>query len=295
MMTETRAQPAVGIGYRSAIDRWTRQNLDRFDVLEITIDHCLYRGTRVRSEIFDLVDQIPLTAHGIGLSLGTEAPLDLGYLDQVAEIVDRLRAPAYSEHLAFTRVPGRDLAALLPLPQTEEVAEAVIAKILTVQSRVPVPFLLENISYVFRWPDSQLTDADFLKLVCQETGAGLLLDVENLYLNARNHDFNPYEFVNELPDGIVKEVHVAGGVTVSNDFLDKAVFADTHSEPVPDEALNLLLHVLARQRPETIVLERDDRLDEFGEILSDIARIRALVSRQHPGNVDARATVGSAG
>src|SRR5262249_19748714 len=142
MMTETRAQPAVGIGYRSAIDRWTRQNLDRFDVLEITIDHCLYRGTRVRSAIFALVNQIPLTAHGIGLSLGTEAPLDLGYLDQVAEIVDRLRAPAYSEHLAFTRVPGRDLAALLPLPQTEEVAEAVIAKILTVQSRVPAPFLL---------------------------------------------------------------------------------------------------------------------------------------------------------
>ena len=87
------------------------------------MDHCIHGGRAQRAEIFDLVGRIPLNAHGVGLSIGTDVPLDLAYLDQVAEIVERLGAPTYSEHLAFTRVPGRDLANLLPLPKTEAVAE----------------------------------------------------------------------------------------------------------------------------------------------------------------------------
>jgi uncharacterized protein len=274
--------PAVGIGYRSAIGDWTRDNLAQFDMLEITVDHCISSGDSVASEIFDLVGQIPMTAHGIGLSIGTDVPLDLAYLDKVAAIVERLRAPAYSEHLAFTRAPGRDLANLLPLPKTEEVAEAIIAKVRVIQSRIPVPFLLENISYLFEWPDSRMTDVEFLNLICRETGAGLLLDVENLYLNAHNHGFDPHAFLNDLPAGIVKEVHVAGGMTVHKDFLARPFLADSH--PVPDGALDLLDRVLVRHRPDAVVLERDDRLQEFDEILADIRRIRARVDAAQSGN-----------
>src|ERR1700720_1707170 len=99
----TRSHPAIGIGYRRHIDEWTRANLARFDVLEITLDHCLIGNEASCAAIFDLVGQIPLTAHGIGLSIGTDVPLDLAYLDEVAGIVEHLKAPAYSEHLAFTR------------------------------------------------------------------------------------------------------------------------------------------------------------------------------------------------
>ena len=215
----TKRAPAVGIGYRAAIGDWTRENLEQFDMLEITVDHCISGGKAQRSAIFDLVGRLPLSAHGVGLSIGTDAPLDLAYLDQVAAVVDRLEAPAYSEHLAFTRVPGRDLANLLPLPKTEAVAESIIAKVRTVRSRVPVPFLLENITYVFEWPDSNLSDAEFLNLICRETGAGLLLDIENLYLNASNHGFDPYEFLDALPAGLVQEVHMAGGITVPEKSL----------------------------------------------------------------------------
>jgi uncharacterized protein (UPF0276 family) len=288
------AHPAVGIGYRSAIDDWTRRNLHRFDALEITVDHCLSGGTALRNAIFDLVGRIPMTAHGVGLSIGTDVPLDLAYLDAVAAVVDRLKAPAYSEHLAFTRVPGRDLANLLPLPKTEEVAEQIIAKVGIVQSRVPVPFLLENITYMFDWPDSNLSDAEFLGLICRETGAGLLLDIENLYLNATNNRFDPHAFIDALAPGIVQEIHLAGGVTEEEAFLERAILSDSHSHPVPDAALDLLDYTLVRQHPQTIILERDQRLEAVDEIVDDIARIRARVGKIHGGRLHGKAAVGSA-
>jgi uncharacterized protein (UPF0276 family) len=276
-MNGLRPLPAVGIAFRAPIADWTRDNRGQFDALEITVDHCLNGNRALRSAIFDLIDLIPLTAHGIGLSIGTDAPLDLAYLDKVAGIVDRLKAPAFSEHLAYTRVPGLDLANLLPLPKTEAVAESVIAKIRIVQSRISVPFLLENITYLFDWPDSYLSDAEFLTLICQETGAGLLLDVENLYLNSQNHGFDPCEFIDALPPGIVREVHMAGGVTVQDDS-HRPVLADSHSHPIPDAAIDLLDLLLSRQTPDVIILERDDRLDAVEEILNDVARIRACIS-----------------
>jgi len=294
-MTAFQSLPAVGIGYRAVIADWTRENLDRFDVLEVTVDHCIYGGRTLRSEVLDLVGRIPLTAHGVGLSIGTDEPLDLAYLDQVAEIVERLQAPAYSEHLAFTRVPGRELANLLPLPQTEAIAEAIIAKVRTVQSRVGVPFLLENITYMFEWPDSELSDAEFLGLICRETGAGILLDIENLYLNASNHGVDPHDFLDSLPAGIVQEMHVAGGTTVRDESLARPFLADSHSHPVPDAALDLLDYALARHRPATIILERDERLDATEEILDDLERIRAHLTDARSGKAHGQPVAGSAG
>jgi uncharacterized protein (UPF0276 family) len=285
-------RPAVGIGYRWNIDDWTRANLDRFDVLEVTLDHCFAGSEASRAAIFDLVGRIPLTAHGIGLSIGTDVPLDLAYVDEIAGLLDRLQAPAYSEHLAFTRVPGRDLGNLLPLPKTEAVAESIIDKVRIVQSRISVPFLLENITYAFDWPDSELSDAEFISLICRETGAGILLDLENVYVNGRNHGFDPYAFLDALPAGLVREVHLAGGVTLDEDAVPQPFFADSHSHPVPDAALDLLDHALARQTPAAIVLERDDRLEATDEILADIARIRARLDRRY-GNRYAQPAVGS--
>jgi hypothetical protein len=271
------APPLIGIGYRGSIAAWIRANLRRFDVLEITVDHCFYGGVAQCHEIYDLVGEIPLTAHGIGLSIGTDVPLNLAYLDQVARVIDRLKVPAYSEHLAFTRVPGRDLANLLPLPRTEAVAEAIIAKVRVVQSRISVPFLLENIAHIFEWPDSTMSDAEFLTLICRETGAGVLLDIENLYVNAQNHGIDARAFLDALPHGTVREIHMAGGIAVAEPGLERPFLADSHSHPVPDGAMALLDYALRRHVPETIVIERDDRLDQDSEILDDVARLRLAV------------------
>ena len=244
-MTGGKPRPAVGIGYR----RPSTTGPVGIRLVRRARDHRgpLHWGEQLHgAAIFDLVGRIPRRLTASDFSIGTDTPLDLAYLDKVAAIVERLQAPAYSEHLAFTRAPGRDLANLLPLPKTEAVAELIITKVRTVQARVPVPFLLENISYLFEWPDSDLSDAEFLNLICRETGAGVLLDVENLFLNAHNHGFDPYAFLDALPADLVKEVHVAGGMSVSKDFLERPFLADSHSHPVPDQALDLLDRVLAR-------------------------------------------------
>jgi uncharacterized protein len=167
----------------------------------------------------------------------------------------------------------------LPLPKTPATAEAVIAKVRTVQSRIRVPFLLENISYAFDWPDSKMSDADFLNVICNESGAGLLLDIENLYLNAHNHGFNAYGFLDDLSVGLVKEIHIAGGTTVSNESLQRPFLADSHSHPIPNEALDLLKYALSLHAPDTVILERDDRLDKSDEILRDVDRIRSCIDR----------------
>ena len=127
-------------------------------------------------------------------------------------------------------------------------------------------------------PDAETSDAEFLTQICRETGAGILLDVENLYLNASNHGFDAYEFLDALPVGIVREIHMAGGVSVEDDALSRPLLADSHSQPVPDETLDLLAYVLKRQSPATIVIERDERLDKVDEIVDDLSRIRACIA-----------------
>ncbi len=279
--------PLIGIGFRVPITRWTLANLHRFDVLEITVDHYIKGGEYTRRTIRNLVDRIPLVLHGVGLSIGTDGPLDEDYLDSVAGAVEDLKTPSYSEHLAWTKVPGIDIANLLPVPKTRATADMLIPKIQQVQARLPVPFSIENISYVFDFPEAEMTDAAFFNLLFQETGVGMLLDVENLFVNSRNHGIDPYAFLEELPEAVVTDVHAAGGPLIRRPYLDAPFHADNHSSPVPEQALDLLDHALGRQRPRTVILERDNDVDRGEELLADVARLRQQAAngtlKERPG------------
>ena len=275
----TPTSPLVGIGFRVPIARWTLANLHRFDVLEVTVDHYIKGGEYARNAIRNLVDRIPLALHGVGLSIGTDAPLDEEYLDGVAQAVEDLRTPSYSEHLAWTKVPGIDLANLLPVPRSRAAADLLVPKIRQVQAHLPVPFSIENISYVFDFPDGEMSDAEFFNLLFRETGVGMLLDVENLHVNSRNHGFDPRAFLDELPEDVVTDVHAAGGPLVHRPYLDAPFHADDHSHPVPEEALDLLEHALLRQRPQTVILERDNGYEQGDELLADVARLRGQAAR----------------
>jgi uncharacterized protein (UPF0276 family) len=279
----------IGFSYRLNIDGWIQQNIDAFDVLEVTLDHYFWGSDAQRAAIEAACKELPAVSHGIGLSLGTADELDLGYLEKVAQAVDRLAMPYYSEHIAFTKVPPRgeepvlDLANLLPLPKSEAVLEHLIRQVKIVQECVPVPLLLENITYYWDWPDSVFDDANFFNLLCRETGAAILLDVENLYLNSKNLNLDPIAFLDALDPGLVRALHVAGGGIHSgkqtSDAPTAPVLVDTHDQPLRQGTMDLLADVLDRHSPEVIILERDRRLEEGDEILADLANIRQIVKK----------------
>lgn len=265
--------PAVGIGYRYPLHGWIFENIDEFDVFEVLLDHHINLDDDCRRAIESLVGTVPLIAHSLGLSLGTDQPPDPYYLEKIASLIDRLKISYYSEHVAFTGGAGYETATLLPVPQTEEAAEVVIKNVEIVKQFISVPFALENIAYYFDYPDSQLSDAEFFNLIIREADVLAHLDVQNLHVNLVNHGSDPYEFVASLPANSVYAMHIAGGYELDD------LMVDDHGHPVRPEVLDILEFSLARQTPESIILERDSRLNERDEILEDVHNIRARVEQ----------------
>jgi hypothetical protein len=242
-------------------------------MLEVNIDHYLAGNLEQRARLEGLKDHFPIVAHGVGLSLGTDGPLNYAYIDDVIDALERIGATWYSEHLAWTGVPGCELATLLSLPRTQAVVEELAGKIQTLRSLLPVPFYLENIVDYLEFADSVIEPSEFFTMVCERGGAGILLDAENLYTNELNNQVAARDFVNQLAPGSVKAMHVAGGV------WNKGLFVDDHGHAVPDAVLPIVKYICERQWPGVIILERDSRLDAEAEIAHDIHRIAALVEQ----------------
>jgi hypothetical protein len=265
----------VGIGFRPEARGALEPRLAELDTVEIVVDD-LISDPAQRDGALAVCRRMPPVAHGVGLSIGTAAAPDVRYLDQVARTLEEIGAPWYSEHLAFTKVPGRDVGQLLPLPRTPAAAEIVAENLAAVRRHVGVPVALENISYYFEYPESTLGEAEFIGLVLRESGCGLLLDLENLYLNATNHRYEARDFIDSLAPGLVKGVHVAGGVQRDG------ILVDTHDRPVPEPVFELLDYLLKRQAPDSIILERDQEFERLDEVFDDVTRLRQIVASNAP-------------
>jgi uncharacterized protein len=189
--------------------------------------------------------------HGTRLSLGGAEPVDPARVAQFAACARLLDAPLVSEHIAFVRAGGVEAGHLLPLPRSRDAVDAVVANVHTVQSELDVQLALEPIAALFDWPDDDLDEADFITQILDRTGALLLLDVANVYANARNRGTDPMDLLDRLPLDRVAYLHVAGGA--EHDGL----YHDTHTDPVPAAVLDLVHEVCARHRPPAVMLERD--------------------------------------
>jgi uncharacterized protein (UPF0276 family) len=260
----------VGVGYRHEIGPRILANVPPIEALEVVVEHYIYGSQGQREALLALPDHCPVFLHGVGLSIGTALAPPLDLLETVREYASRVEAPWYSEHLAFTNVPGLDLSQLLPLPRTVEVLEVVCENVVFVQDYLKLPLLLENVAYYFQYPDNELDEFEFLLEICRRTGAGMLLDLENLRVNSLNHQYDPFAIIDSLPQGAVRAVHLAGGT------IEEGVFIDSHDRPVPVEDLDLLRQLLVSQHPDVILLERDQNLEAFQEILEDVRQITAI-------------------
>ncbi len=216
---------------------------------------------------------VAVVPHAISLSLGGASAPDPHRLRRLARLAERVRAPLVSEHLCFVRAGGVESGHLLPLPRTPEALEVVVANVRAARAALPVPLALENIATLFEWPGGALSEAAFLRAVLERTDTLLLLDVENLYANARNHDFDPLAYLDELPLERIAYVHIAGG------YERDGIWHDTHTCAVDPAVLGLLEEVSSRVALPGVLLERDDDFPGEAELNAELDAIAAAVQR----------------
>jgi uncharacterized protein len=262
----------VGLGYRRPLHNDILNNSAQIDFLEVISDQFMYSREDQVSPLLSLADKFPLIPHSIGLSVGTASPIDESYVTRLAKLIEKLNPPWHSDHLCLTRVPEADVEQLTPLWRTWEALDVVCDNIATIQSLIPRPLLLENITYYFDLPAGDLTEVEFLNAVLQRSRCDLLLDVNNVYTNSINLNFNATSFLESISLDRVKQIHLAGGE------WNGTLLIDTHSRSVPDRVWELLQFVLSRCRPEAISLEWDSDFPPFSTILAQLERVRRIVS-----------------
>jgi uncharacterized protein (UPF0276 family) len=271
-MYESLPRLGVGLGYRQPLHGDILANAERIDFLEVISDQYLYAAPDRHDLLYALRERFPLVPHGVGLSIGTAGPLDADYVNRLAGVVAACGAPWFSDHLSFTKVPDTDVEQLMPLWFTEASLDAVCRNVNQLRSQIATPFLLENITYYFPIPDSQMTEAEFITRVLEETDTGLLLDVNNVWVNSVNHGFDPYEFLRSIPLHRTVQIHLAGGQVIDS------LLVDTHSRPVQEPVWELLSYVLARAPVRAILLEWDQDWPAFTQLLAHLDRARGAVS-----------------
>jgi uncharacterized protein len=260
----------VGLGFRSPFRGDLFLARDRVDFLEITADHYLDASPEKGRELALLADHFPLIPHGLNLSLGGAEGLDPDYLAKLAGLVRRVEPPWWSEHVAFTRAGGVEIGHLAPLPFSAEALDVLCANIAEARRQIDVPLIVENITYTIALPGAEMGEAEFLTELADRTGCGLLLDVTNLYTNGINHGFDPIGLLDRLPLDRVVQLHFAGGEWRGGRLID------SHARPAPPEVWALLEEVVARAPVKGIILERDEDLPPFGELLDELDRARAI-------------------
>jgi uncharacterized protein (UPF0276 family) len=237
------------------------------DFLELAPDNWIGMGGQLGEQLAQLSSRFPLTAHGLSLSLGGSAPLDLELLRRTRAFNDRFDVALYSEHLSYTADDGQ-LYDLMPIPFTEEAVHHVAARIRQVQDVLGRRIAVENVSY-YAAPYQALSEVDFVRAVLAEADTDLLLDVNNVYVNAINHGYDAEAFIARLPGDRIVSYHIAGHFDEDVDLK-----IDTHGAPVKADVWQLLESAYRRFGVRPTLLERDFNFPPITELLEETGRIR---------------------
>jgi uncharacterized protein (UPF0276 family) len=260
-----------GIGFRPELKSFIFLNKDKIDFVEIIADHYMDVPDAKLQELELLIENFTVIPHAINLSLGTAEGLDMSYVHKLASLIKKINPPYWSEHIAYTQAHGYDIGHLAPIVYNDQFLEILRKNIETVKSLIPFPFILENITYHVELPGKSIEDVDFLNRICELTACGLLLDITNLYINSQNLKFDPFAFLDSLDPGRIVQLHYVGFEG------DEQQLIDTHAGATQPEIYALMEHVLKRQIPKGVLLERDDRYDLLEEITADLIHTKSLL------------------
>jgi len=279
----------AGLGLRRALmGPLLSMDQGEVDFMEAAPENWIGVGGRFRKQFHELAERYPLALHGLSLDIGGPDPLDTRLIHAVRELIERYEVPVYSEHLTYCAAEGH-LYDLLPIPFTEEAVHYVADRVRQVQDIIGRPIALENASY-YAQPHRDLSEAEFICAVLEESGCELLLDVNNIYVNSINHRYEPVEFLESLPLARARYIHVAGHYDEAEDLK-----VDTHGTDVIDPVWSLLEEAYRRVGPLPTLLERDFNLPPLSNLLDEIGRIRSLQSlcgTETAGKVTSRGAVG---
>lgn len=221
----------------------------------------------------------PISLHGVGLSLGSVDELNWPHLKKLRDLIAYIDPCLISEHLSWSSVDGQYLHDLLPLPYTEEALNHLVNRIQEVQDYLNRQILIENISSYVRYPHSTMLEQDFLREVALQSGCGILLDINNIYVSATNLGFSPYAYLTGIPANLVQEIHLAGFTTTT--IQDKEVLIDSHNRPVVPAVWDLYKQAIQQLGRKPTIIEWDTDLPTLDTLCLEAYRAEKIMRETH--------------
>jgi uncharacterized protein (UPF0276 family) len=244
--------------------------------LEVSPENYMRRGGYFPAALERIGDRYPLVTHGLTMSLGAATPPAEEYMQALRGEIERLATPWHSDHLCLSTAAGVVLHELLPLPLTRAHARRAADNVRRAQDRLGVPLAVENISYYAQPGRPEMAEVEFLRQVLEDADCGLLLDVNNVYVNAENHGFDARTFIAALPLERVVELHVAGHRRLPEDHFAAGLLLDTHGAPTPSPVQELLAYTLERTGPVPVLLERDNDVPPLETLLAEVKHLQGI-------------------
>lgn len=261
----------AGIGLRTPHYAYIEQEQPSIPWFEVLVDNYLGKGGLPLRHLELVRRDYPITFHGVGMSLGSTDPLNRDYLERLKDLVERFQPAYVSDHLCWVSAEGRYGHELFPLPYVESVVNHVVERVQCVQEFLGRSILIENVSSYLTYKISDMEEWDFLSLIAERAGCEILLDINNVYVSACNHGFDPEDYILKVPVDRVRQFHLAGHEDQGTHLLD------SHSNSVHDSVWELYKKTLLHLGPLPTLIEWDNNIPEFPVLYAEAAKAQGLM------------------
>jgi len=269
----------TGVGFKPAHFRDILAGQQPLGFFEVHAENYMGAGGPPHAQLGALRERHALSVHGVGLSIGSMRPLDKDHLARLKTLCDRYAPESFSEHLAWSSHDDVYYNDLLPLPYTQQTLARVAEHIDEVQTTLARQMLLENPSTYIRFSESNIPEVDLLSELSKRTGCGLLLDINNVFVSARNHATEPLAYLDSFPLHRVKEIHL-GGHDEDVDETGAPLLIDSHGSPIAEAVWTLYAHVIARSGALPTLIEWDNNVPVWPALLAEAVRAQGILSDQ---------------
>lgn len=260
---------AIGIGLRVPHYKFVQENHPEIDFFEIISENFMTDAEAPRANLSKISSHYPIAMHGVSINLLGSDPISEDYFKRLKDLAVLTQAPYFTDHLCWTSVHGIGQHDLLPTPYTEDLIDWAASRAKLIQDRIGIPFGIENLSAYVDFSQSEMTEWQFYNEVVKRSGTHYMLDINNIYVSSINQGFDPYEYLESIDFSKVLQVHLAGHTE-----REDGTVIDTHDQPVCDEVWKLYAHAWEIGGPFPTLLEWDDNIPSFEEVLTEALKAR---------------------